>query len=60
MIDTEITVRLDAERDCKLCKGAGWHWGWHGLAAKPGLRIFAPGFEPVMLRCPCVDQNRGQ
>jgi hypothetical protein len=46
MDDTEDTVRVDADRDCRICRGKGWHWGWD------------EGRQPVMLRCPCVEWNR--
>ena len=46
MSETELQVRADADPDCNICKGRGWHWGWDSQN------------EPVMLRCPCVDQNR--
>lgn len=46
-IETEDTVRADADPDCAICKGAGWHWGWDRLT-----------HEPLKLRCPCVSRRR--
>jgi hypothetical protein len=45
--ETEITVKADADPACTVCGGKGWHWGWLSLTR-----------DPVLLRCPCVDQRR--
>jgi hypothetical protein len=45
--DTTDTVRADAKASCTICRGDGWHHGWE----------YGTGY-PVLLRCPCVDQNR--
>lgn len=44
--DDEASVARDAKLSCRVCGGKGWHDGWNQF------------HEPVMLRCPCVDQNR--
>lgn len=46
-METEEAVRADANPACRVCEGRGWHWGWHRMTR-----------APLMLRCPCVDQNR--
>lgn len=46
-MDDENSVRRDANRDCQICLGAGYHFGW----------IKGTG-DPCKLRCPCVDINR--
>ena len=45
--ETEATVKADADPDCTICGGKGWHDGWDAVTR-----------DPVMLRCPCVDQRR--
>ena len=47
MSETEDQVRRDAKPCCSICRGAGWHWGWT-----------AKYYQPVQLRCPCVDEVR--
>jgi len=55
MVENEASVRLDADSDCAICQGAGWHWGWD----RSGYRkLITGGLPPVMLRCPCVDRRR--
>jgi len=39
-------VSTDADVDCRICSGNGWHWGWDAER------------NPVQLRCPCVDKYR--
>ena len=45
--ETEATVKADADPACTICGGKGWHDGWDAVTR-----------DPVMLRCPCVDQRR--
>jgi hypothetical protein len=45
--ESEALVKADADPVCTICGGNGWHWGWLGIER-----------DPVMLRCPCVDQKR--
>lgn len=55
MAEDEADVRRDANPDCSVCKGAGWHWGWEGEVVRGRFRGTG---NPIRLRCPCVDQNR--
>lgn len=45
--DTEESVRADADHECSICGGRGWHHGWDAIT-----------LQPVMMRCPCVDRIR--
>jgi hypothetical protein len=45
--EDEASVKADADPDCPVCSGRGWHHGWHSET-----------HDPVMLRCPCVDRVR--
>jgi hypothetical protein len=45
--ETEATVKADADPECTICGGKGWHDGWDAVTR-----------DPVRLRCPCVDQRR--
>jgi hypothetical protein len=44
---TESSVKADADPDCTVCGGKGWHWGWLSLTR-----------DPAMPRRACVDHRR--
>lgn len=55
--EDEASVAADADAACSICQGKGWYWGWRAYRSGAKGRRIHPG-KPVMLRCPCVDQNR--
>jgi hypothetical protein len=61
MSDTFATVRADADPECRICDGIGWHWGWdlHSIGRGRGRRLHGSG-DPLHLRCPCVDRRRAE
>ena len=59
--ETEAAVARDADPNCRVCRGRGWHWGWDTTNATTGtqkLTRHSDALPPVRLRCPCVDQRR--
>lgn len=57
MAESEADVRREADPTCRVCHGAGWHWGWELLISRGRHRQRGTG-NPIRLRCPCVDQTR--
>ncbi len=55
MAESEAGVRRHADPNCRVCRGAGWHWGWESELFR---RRFRGTGNPIRLRCPCVDRNR--
>lgn len=59
--ETEASVARDADPECRVCGGNGWHWGWDATDVITGKRKLINrigALPPVMLRCPCVDRRR--
>jgi hypothetical protein len=58
--DTFASVRADADPACRICGSDGWHWGWSVSLTPKGQVSALSSFDPVRLRCPCVDRRRQQ